>query len=423
MYAYISEEEFSKLRDQLYRQISRPLTRLEFYKAVAPVVASLKNGHTFMQLPNGAFAEYLRKGGRIFPLELHWDGTAVILKNCTSRGDLPIGGEVLTIDNQNAKEFLIRTARYFPAENKAYNLGGLESGNTLAMFLWLEKGDAESLVLRVKAADGTVKEYNVKVLSQKEIESETATNTTKYTSTSFDKSTDYSYRYIPEQNSGLIEFNSCTDLEKFETFLEETFRQLKEQNVPNLIIDIRNNPGGDSSLGDEFIEYLTDKPSRQFEKIQLKISQQVREQYKSFGGQAPDGEIGSMKSFEGGFIEPGDNLLRFKGRIFVLIGPRTASSAMSFAQAIKHFSIGTLIGQETEDTPVNYGECIMNRLPNSGLDFFVACKRFVCAGGKENGRGVLPDYEVKQKPEDTAKGVDTALEFTLNLIKSGETKI
>ena len=42
----------------------------------------------------------------------------------------------------------------------------------------------------------------------------------------------------------------------------------------------------------------------------------------------------------------------------------------------------------------------------------------------ENGK-LLSDYEVKQKPEDTAKGVDTALQFTLNLIKdpnSGLTK-
>jgi len=31
--------------------------------------------------------------------------------------------------------------------------------------------------------------------------------------------------------------------------------------------------------------------------------------------------------------------------------------------------------------------------------------------------GIIPDYEVKQKPEDTAKGVDTVLQFTLNLIK------
>ena len=47
-------------------------------------------------------------------------------------------------------------------------------------------------------------------------------------------------------------------------------------------------------------------------------------------------------------------------------------------------------------------------------------RSFVFAGGKDDGRGVLPDYEVKQKPEDTAKGADTVLQFTLNLVKSGD---
>ena len=61
-------------------------------------------------------------------------------------------------------------------------------------------------------------------------------------------------------------------------------------------------------------------------------------------------------------------------------------------------------------------------LPNTELSFSVAAKRFVDAGGKEDGRGIIPDYEVKQKPEDTAKSIDTALEFTLNLIKTGEAK-
>ena len=43
-------------------------------------------------------------------------------------------------------------------------------------------------------------------------------------------------------------------------------------------------------------------------------------------------------------------------------------------------------------------------------------------GSKNDGRGVIPDYEVKQKPEDTAKGVDTVLQFTLNLIKESNSK-
>ena len=46
MYAYVSQEEFKQLKEQLYERISRPIKSLNFYKVVAPVVASLRSGHT-----------------------------------------------------------------------------------------------------------------------------------------------------------------------------------------------------------------------------------------------------------------------------------------------------------------------------------------------------------------------------------------
>lgn len=42
MYAYTSKEEFTPLREGLYRQIYRPMTRLNFLKLVAPTIAQLK---------------------------------------------------------------------------------------------------------------------------------------------------------------------------------------------------------------------------------------------------------------------------------------------------------------------------------------------------------------------------------------------
>jgi C-terminal processing protease CtpA/Prc len=419
MYAYTTEQEFSKLREQLYQRITKPMSRLEFYKAVAPIVASLKSGHTFVQRPLGLFNEYLEKGGKIFPVELQWDGADVILKGYSGSEDIPTGGKLLTIDGKNARDLLTRAARYLPAENKACNLASLESPDTLSMFLWIEKGAAEFMKITIKSMDGVVEEHTIKSLSQEEIESHSRSSAVQDTTASSDEKRYYSYSYISDSDVGRIQFDLCTDLERFKVFLAETFRKLGEQNVGNLIIDIRENPGGQSSLGDEFLEYLTDKAFRQFEKIELKVSQQVCELYKSAGNEQPAGPIGSIRSFESEFEQPGDNPLRYEGNVFLLIGPKTTSSAMSFAAAVKHFEIGTVMGQETGGPLVCYGECVYASLPNTGLAFSVACKRFVQACGKPDGRGVIPDYEVKQTPEDTAKGVDTVLEFTLELIKTG----
>ncbi len=60
------------------------------------------------------------------------------------------------------------------------------------------------------------------------------------------------------------------------------------------------------------------------------------------------------------------------------------------------------------------------QLPNSGLKGQVSTAHFVTVGGMEDSGGVTPDYEIKQKPQDSAKGVDTVLQFTLDLIKENQ---
>jgi C-terminal processing protease CtpA/Prc len=112
-----------------------------------------------------------------------------------------------------------------------------------------------------------------------------------------------------------------------------------------------------------------------------------------------------------------DETSRFKGKVFVLIGHRTVSDCTTFAQVIRFYKAGKLIGEETADPTVRGAEYISFKLPNSDLNFCVTTKKFILVGGKPDGRGVIPDYEVKQKPEDTAKGVDTVLQFTLDLIR------
>jgi C-terminal processing protease CtpA/Prc len=89
-----------------------------------------------------------------------------------------------------------------------------------------------------------------------------------------------------------------------------------------------------------------------------------------------------------------------------------------FASMAKYYSIATLVGEETGDATACYGDTLHFSLPNSKLQIVVACKYFVNVGGKPDGHGVIPDCEVKQTRDDTAKGVDTVLQFTLNLIKS-----
>jgi len=131
---------------------------------------------------------------------------------------------------------------------------------------------------------------------------------------------------------------------------------------------------------------------------------------------------GDIVTIELPFRRPAYNPHRFDGRVFLLIGRQSFSASTVFSSLVKCYKIATLIGEETGDPTTLYADSIMFILPNSRVEAGVASKLLVCACGKPDGRGVIPDYEVKQKPEDTAKGVDMVLQFTLNLIKNREAK-
>ncbi len=191
--------------------------------------------------------------------------------------------------------------------------------------------------------------------------------------------------------------------------------------------------------GDELLKYLANKPFRQIEKIEQRLVPEFFELCEQYGlninrimadeygidleklKSRGDYKHGMTVAGQGQFKNPYGLSDRFKGSIYLLIAKPTFSAASNFASAVKYFEIGTLIGQETSGKKDHYGQIVPIQLPNSGLNGQVSTAHFITVGGMEDSGGVKPDYEVRQKPKDTAKGVDTVLEFTLDLISNGGT--
>jgi hypothetical protein len=401
MYAYISREEFAKHKDELYKKIDKPINQNEFYKLVAPVIALLRDGHTSVDVSQLIYTQ-----DKFFPLACEWDGENLIISKNFGETDVPIGATITAVNSEDAGRLIKRLSRYLPSEREFRSQ--FQAATVLSFFLWLENGPVDHYKLQIRLSDGQIKEYDVK-----------AQTSGKLYERQYDKP-NYSYQHLPEYNAAVLTVNTLDPYlsKEFKDFLEKIFKEIQDLKISSLIIDIRENGGGDSRLGDVLLGYLTDKPFRQFEKGKEKLSKQVGN-IKLSHETLPEGE-NKIVSWEADFIYPKENPLRFKGKKFVLIGPKTFSSASSFTSAVKCFNIATLIGQETGGVTACYGDNFNFRLPSSDLLVSVSYKYFVQACGKPDGRGIIPDYEVKQKPEDTAKGVDTVLEFTLNLIKNSE---
>ena len=232
----------------------------------------------------------------------------------------------------------------------------------------------------------------------------------------------YSYRPL-RRNVGLIHYRSCSDSEKMAAFCAETFARLRSEKARALIVDVRDNSGGDSSVSDVLFPFLTAQPYAQFGASQKRISDRLKREYgpqKFIRFYGLDGWLardGTILSYAGGALTtPRREPLRFTGPMYVLLGTNTFSSGLSFASAIKDFRMATLVGQETGEPVNTTGEVYRTTAPNSGFGAGFTTKLFFGPKPHPDRQGVVPDVIVRTTLADRIAGRDPVMEKTLELI-------
>jgi C-terminal processing protease CtpA/Prc len=224
----------------------------------------------------------------------------------------------------------------------------------------------------------------------------------------------YSLSINNERKTSILNIHSFAELKSFCSFADSAFQVIANNNIRNLIIDIRGNGGGRSIVVDSLMNYLSDKPYSQYKRIEMRISSDLKAYYKDkypdTYEEIKDYPINKLITSPGDTKYPHDKKSRYKGNLFLLTDETTYSGAATFAGMFKAMKMGTIIGEETGGTIEYFGDYWFVTLPNSGLKFYISPKRFTQFGGTELTRGVVPDYLIPNKN-------DSIITFTYNLIE------
>ena len=68
---------------------------------------------------------------------------------------------------------------------------------------------------------------------------------------------DYSFRVDEKKNVAIMDFRSFNNPQRMKMFADSMFVVLRDKGIKNLIIDLRNNGGGNSLVGDILFRYIS----------------------------------------------------------------------------------------------------------------------------------------------------------------------
>lgn len=463
----ISEVEFTDKSTELVQELGSVNSQFEFETHLKKYMALLKDGHSnvisfdiSLVSDQNYFNWYLLKEKEdwiIRVLDESLDSTLVGLK-VVSVNDIPID------------EIEERVNAFEEGENEYHRLATF-STRVMHPKYWKALGvinNEEKLSFSVKR-NGKVEKYSLEASPEFKYYQAKKTKT-KYSFTS-QQNNGYSYKVNQEEDFAYLQMNTCLDYvslksemknytnvfirpfakaflkndtkdaRNFGEVLQSMFTEIHSKDINNLIIDLRYNGGGDERTGKQLIWYLTERTDITGFTDYLQVSEYFKKTAKvdyaryddlyqeKYDESIPKGELNLTQEF---YQEPyfedivkadspyllDHSLPKFKGKVYVIVGPDTFSAAQFLATTIADNGLAKIVGTPVGNKPTTQTGASVLKLPNTkailSLSYFYAERP---DKSKNQEVALFPDLEVYQTYSDLLQGIDSEFDAILKEIK------
>jgi hypothetical protein len=446
IYRYIDSVSLQKEFETLENVINQNPNITTVYKEVSRFLAKVKCSHAFTNpwnqgpdVKRGLFFQpdkipftFQRIGKRIF-----------IDKNASDNELLKTGWEIDSINGTSTDEVLDRLAAYVTSDGNNYEkklerLVVLEEDkfSLFDIFYPLEFGSPEVFDLSLSntitgdTVRTTVSAVSKTYRTKKLIE--------KYGDIKVSFSDGWKFELL-DGDIGLLSINSFAVQGKnfdWEEFLDSAFKELNNKQAQALIIDIRDNEGGQGEVAEYILERIIQKPlavpamqsSVRYltipESFEKHISTWAKFPY-SFKGKYEYEENGryflkDKYSVEAQTYKPRKD--GFKGKVYLITGPQNSSATHLMASYASIIDGVTLVGRETGGNVqgLNANFIFFLRLPNSRVEIDIPVVHMWVPLKELQNRdgGIIPDLPFEIDPKDLLNNRDTILEELLDIIRA-----
>jgi hypothetical protein len=385
LYDFTSKDEYQKVVKQQFDKIRDPATITDFYKILLPLVVKIGCGHSQLWLP-----QWLWKDSVVgfLPLRLFIEkGKVYIVRNLSSDTHVKLSTEVIAINGKNIPDLLDTMNSFVSTDGnnisaKRDYLNTSWFNGLLAIALDFPKEYLVDTRLNPGDAINLIKFPALNLETYNRVEA-WPPSTPKYQIDSLN-------------NTGILTIRSFSFYDSvagFRHFIDSFFAKVKQLHIHSVILDLRDNSGGDPFCSSYLLAYLAKAPVIYYSE--------------SYGGYA---ELAKPMTLAAD---------HFEGNLYTLINGNCFSSTGHICALMKYYHLGKFIGSETDGTYTCNDNSTYISLNNTGITLKIARNSFsVAVSGIPRFKGISPDYPVETTLEEKIAGQDAAKLFAMGLIKN-----
>ena len=422
LYWYTAKGRMDAYFDSTYAQLNQDMSEVEFLTRLLPVIAHVRCLHTSVSFSDKPGHQPTRIS-RVLPLALYPDkGKVYIEKNYSNA--LHEGSQLLTINNQPINKLTNQLLRAIPADG--YNQTFKEHLLTHGVFregFALLVGQPREFALTVREPTGRTVQCTVPALSPTAINQLAATHRSEAMDLAFPKAS------VALLTLPTFERNNSA----FRDSIRAIFRTINQRNIRTLIIDVRDNGGGNNQNVTELFSYVAARPFRHLKKTErlakpITYGPHIKNQAafaQLKGTRTAAGTYAMDYLYAGTSTRKPVNEYGFRGTLLVLANGGTASAASEFVALAHGYKRALVVGEETGGCyyGASGGRYLTLVLPNSQLQVRIPVIRIFTDVPEDykrqpQGRGVLPDYAVRPTIIDRLAHEDPQFETALRLTNS-----
>ncbi len=356
----ISEQEFKNQVVAIRNEIDQ-LDQVGFTMRLSKILSAVGDGHTNIKFDYSRF--------HFFPVNFKVLADGIFVRSINEQNKGALAARLVSIGGIPVDEIRKRLGQLLPHDNLPGLNNMLDNQMNTAEFLQAigaanRVGTTEFLLEK----DGGQLKVPLKPVSMLEARGRLNWAMPQYQVPLYQQKSQLSHwnDWIADHKTIYFKYNRCRDAAGFNKLVNGTIGFIQQNDVQRFVLDLRDNGGGDSRIFAPLLQYIKSNKN-----------------------------------------------LNQKGRLFVITGRRTFSSAVLNTIDMKQNTNAITVGEATGGKPNHFGEVKTFQLSNTKLNVQYSTKHFTRIKGS-NADSMTPDVVVDLDSKSWFKGEDPFLDAALN---------